>query len=307
MFFRPLQLHLKETHSLYQSQLSVALVPDIAAVNAFDEAVKGVDGIIHTASPFVLNARDFEEDLFRPAINGTLSVLQAAQRNNPSVARVVITSSFAAHLDPSKGSRPGHTYTDADWNPVTRKDAASGDGVVAYLASKTFAEQAAWEYVTNEKPEFTIATLSPPMVYGPLIHNVENMDNLNTSAGDIYRFINGSQQEVPETNFWAFADVRDVALAHVLAFEKPQAANQRYLICSSAYSYQQICDVIREKFPELRSLTPEGKAGEPLPSVYKLDTSKAVEQLGITFTPLEKTIVGMVNSLLKLQKKLSVE
>lgn len=95
-----------------------------------------------------------------------------------------------------------------------------------------------------------------------------------------------------------------VATAHVLAFEKPEAANQRYLISSSAYNYQQVCDIIREKFPELRAMTPKGKTGEPLPAVYQLDTSKAVNQLGMVFTPLEKTVVDTVNNLLELQKKL---
>jgi nucleoside-diphosphate-sugar epimerase len=35
----------KKTHPKYQDQLSFAIVPDIAAANAFDEAVKGVDGV----------------------------------------------------------------------------------------------------------------------------------------------------------------------------------------------------------------------------------------------------------------------
>ncbi len=98
-----------------------------------------------------MNASDFENDLFRPAINGVVSVLRGAQKNNPGVKRIVITSSFAAHLDPDKGIRPGYTYSESDWNPVTREAADRGDGVVAYLASKTLAEQAAWDYVRSQK------------------------------------------------------------------------------------------------------------------------------------------------------------
>lgn len=93
-----------------------------------------------------------------------------------------------------------------------------------------------------------------------------------------------------------------VAEAHVLAFEKPQAAGQRYLIASSAYTYQQICDIIREKFPQLREATPKGDTGATPPSSYTIDTSKAAEQLGMKFTPLQETIVDTVASLLKLQK-----
>lgn len=168
-----------------------------------------------------------------------------------------------------------------------------------------------------------MATLCPPMVYGPIAHSVGDVKALNTSSGDINRLIDGSEKDVPDTSFWAFADVRDrkisqlpakqaslalltikntVAEAHVLAYEKPEAAGQRYLIANSAYSYQQICDIIRDKFPELSDLTPKGNTGAPLPPAYQLDTSKAVKELGIKFRPLQETVMDMVNSLLKLRK-----
>lgn len=57
---------------------------------AFDEAVKGVDAVAHTASPFHMNA-DEPKELFDPAINGTLGVLKSIKKNNPNVQRVVIT------------------------------------------------------------------------------------------------------------------------------------------------------------------------------------------------------------------------
>lgn len=47
------------------------------------------------------------------------------------------------------------------------------------------------------------------MVYGPVAHHVANMKGLNTSSADIYRLIDGSTDEVPDTSIWAFADVRD--------------------------------------------------------------------------------------------------
>ncbi|EED23494.1 cinnamoyl-CoA reductase, putative [Talaromyces stipitatus ATCC 10500] len=289
----------RQTHADYASQLSISIVPDIAAPHAFDEAVKGVNGIIHTASPFVLNANDYEKELFQPAIQGTTSILKAAQEHNPDVRRVVITGSFASVLDPSKGLRPGYVYTEADWNPVTVEEAGT-NGSIAYLASKTFAEQAAWKYVKDNKPNFSVTTLLPPMVFGPVVHHVKDVDSLNTSSADIYRLINGSETEVPVNAFWAFVDVRDVAAAHVLAFEKPEAAGQRYLLYTSPYSYQQFCDIIREKFPQLRETTPMGTPGAPIPPVYTLDTSKAVQQLGMKFRPLEETIVDTVESFLKI-------
>lgn len=107
--------------------------------------------MIHVASPFVLGSKDHERDLFRPAITGTESILSAVHRNNPNIRRIVITSSFAANLDPTLGMRPGYTYSEKDWNPITREAASQADGVVAYLASKTLAERAAWDFVDKQK------------------------------------------------------------------------------------------------------------------------------------------------------------
>ncbi|RFU72435.1 cinnamoyl- reductase [Trichoderma arundinaceum] len=173
---------------------------------------------------------------------------------------------------------------------------------LAYLASKSFAEKAAFDFVKENKPKFTISALCPPFIYGPLLHHVESPKELNTSSNDIYRLFNGSEKEVPPTAFWSYVDVRDLAEAHVLAFEKSAAANQRYLIAASAYSYQQICDIIRAKFPELRDTTSKGETGAPLPPVYRVDTTKANNDLGVKYRSLEDTIGDTVNSLRSLEK-----
>ena len=150
------------------SRLTFAYVQDVAQEGAFNEAVKGVDGVIHTASPFVIGVEDNERDLLHPAIKGTTEILKAVKANAPQVKRVVITSSFAAIVDWSKGLRPGYTYSEKDWNPVTYEEAKTGSGCVPYAGSKKFAEKAAWDYVESEKPAFSISTINPPMIYGPM-------------------------------------------------------------------------------------------------------------------------------------------
>jgi nucleoside-diphosphate-sugar epimerase len=200
----------REAHPTAGDALSFAIVPDIAAAGAFDEAVKTVDGVIHTASPFTLGSKDFQTELYDPAVNGTTSVLKAVKASNPNIKRIVITSSFASVLDVSKGSRAGYTYTEKDWNPMSGEEAIKlNDPVAGYLVSKTLAEKAAWDFVENEKPNFSISTLTPPMVYGPLASTFESLSKLNTSSADIYRLINGSEKSVPDTSFWAYIDVRD--------------------------------------------------------------------------------------------------
>ncbi|PNP47910.1 hypothetical protein TGAMA5MH_00962 [Trichoderma gamsii] len=99
--------------------------------------------VIYTASPVIFNATDFDTELLQPAISSTTGILEGNQKYNSAVSRVVITSSFASVLDPTQGQRPGYVYAEADWNPLTVEQANSSP-VMAYLASKTFAERAAF-------------------------------------------------------------------------------------------------------------------------------------------------------------------
>lgn len=149
----------KKSHPKYTSQLSFAIVPDIAAPHAFDEAVKGVDGVIHNASPFAFDVKDNEKELLKPAIQGTKGCLEAVKKFAPKVKRVVVTSSFAAIVDMSKGTRPGYTYSEKDWNPCSYEDAKKGDGSVAYCASKAFAEREAWEFGKDPEVKFDVVTI----------------------------------------------------------------------------------------------------------------------------------------------------
>lgn len=297
----------RKTHKKYteSGQLSFAIVKDVAAPGGHDEAVKGVDGVVHTASPFQLSVEDNVRDLLDPAVKGTTEVLEAVRKFNPNVKRVVITSSFASMFDVTKGLRPGHVYSEADWNPVTWEDACSTpNGAVAYLASKTYAEKAAWKFLEEKKPNFTVSTILPPMIYGPNAHYVDDLAKLNTSSAEIWGFISGDKKEVGDAAFPAFCDVRDVADAHLEAYEREQAAGQRYFITSGNYSNQQVCDVIRKNFPELKDRVPEGTPGAPLPDMYKTDNSKASRELGIKFHSLEDTIVDTVKNLLELEKSI---
>jgi nucleoside-diphosphate-sugar epimerase len=106
-------------------------------------------------SQFHFNFKDTKKEILDPAINGTVGILKAIQKNAPSVKRVAITSSFAAILDGAKGNAiPDTTYSEKDWNPITLEE-ADKHPAWGYRASKTFAEKAAWDFVEKEKPNFT--------------------------------------------------------------------------------------------------------------------------------------------------------
>ncbi|KAF7521459.1 hypothetical protein G7054_g12432 [Neopestalotiopsis clavispora] len=294
----------REAHPEYDARyLSFSIVPDIVKKGAFDEAVKGVDGVIHSASPFVVgDGLDNERDLLIPAIEGTKNILESVKNNAPNVKRVVITSSFASIADLSKGKWPEHTYTEADWNPETYGGAAQADVATAYCASKALAERAAWDFMEQERPNFSLTTICPPMVWGPIAHRVTSMDALPTSPKEFYQVMNGSLSEPPQTNIFPFVDVRDVALAHLRGYEVAGAAGQRFFTTGGRYSWQLICDILREKIPALRDLVPIGNPNTGLGAeVYKVNASKAERVLNMQFRDLEQVVVDAANSLIQLR------
>ncbi|KAK9324565.1 hypothetical protein V1517DRAFT_316810 [Lipomyces orientalis] len=277
------------------SKLTFAIVEDIAAPNAFDEAVKGVDVVVHTASPFHFKVTDPVNDLLDPAIKGTTSILYATKNFAPQVKRVIVTSSFAAILNPSKGDWPEHTYSETDWNPITWEEAIGPNPSSTYRASKTFAEKAAWDFLEKEKPNFTITTINPPLVWGPMIHDV-TPETVNTSNASIWSLVNGSQATIPPTAVPAWVDVRDVAEAHVNALEAPAAENQRYFVVAGKYSFSDICDIVLKNFPQLAGKVPTDGV-IPSKESYNLDNSKSKKDLGIEYISLEQSIVDLTKQL----------
>ena len=243
--------------------------------------------------------------------------MKAIKKSAPSVKRVVITSSFASIIDGAKTTRPGYTYSEKDWNPVTEEEAIQNPSN-GYRASKTFAEKAAWGFVEQEKPNFTLATVGsrgpdviitlmqtqccPPLVLGPIVHYLNSLDALNTSNQRIRDIMTGAcKSELKPTGTFIWVDVRDLALCHVKAAELPEAANKRFFITAGYFSNKEIANIIREAYPKLASNIPTGdalKAGDyPADGIYKYDNSRTVDVLGIKFIPLKQSIIDTVKSL----------
>lgn len=299
----------RQSFAQYAEQLSLTIVEDVGRPGAFDSAVQGVHGAIHTATPLqISNVEDHERDLLHPAIDGTLNILDSLHRYAPQVSRLVITSSFAAMLNFSQGRWPGHVYSETDWNLDPYEVAASNDtpDARAYFTAKALAERAAWGFVKTVRPSFDVATILPPMVYGPNTNATARLGQLNASSADIYRLMapqSKPSDAVPANLFWSFVDVRDVALAHLRAFEVPAAGGERFFIAQGNFTYQLLVDALREGIPEIRHRVPIGNPGRgQVPeALYTVDTSKSRRVLGIRYRGLEETAVDAARSLLELE------
>ncbi|KAI9651859.1 MAG: methylglyoxal reductase (NADPH-dependent) gre2 [Alyxoria varia] len=296
---------IKAAHpNIPKSSLDFTIVEDIAQPDAFNEAVKSdppFEAVVHTASPFHFNATDVQKDLLDPAIKGTKGILHAIQANAPTVKRVVITSSFAAIVNPNKGNWPEHTYTEADWNPITLEEALE-NAALGYRASKTHAERAAWDFVAKETPNFTLTTLNPPMVFGPVIHHLSSLENLNTSNQRLLSILRGDwSSEIPATATFIWTDVRDLAVAHVRAMEREEAQGKRFFVTAGHYNNAELLGVVRKHFGREYEgkLPPEGTQGGGYPEggTFKVDNERTRSVLGVRFRGLEECVVDLVKSL----------
>lgn len=133
-----------------------------------------------------------------------------------------------------------------DWNPVTMEEGITGDAITTYRASKTFAERAAWDFVQSHKPNFDVVTLCPPMVYGPIV-NAQTIENLNASSERFWKFLSGKVKSIEPMGAPIWIDVRDLAQAHLAAYERKEAGGNRiFVVADELYSNQDIADIYRK-------------------------------------------------------------
>ncbi|KAJ9602927.1 Glycine-rich RNA-binding protein 2, mitochondrial [Cladophialophora chaetospira] len=303
----------KDFPSFDSSKLDFSIVPDITASGAFDQCLKDaqpLDAIVHTASPFNYSTAKIPTDFINPAVRGTTEIIESAAKYAPGLKRFVITSSFAAIGNPVDLQGNGRVYSSDVWNPLQKEQIPTMDLRLAYWASKTFAEQAAWEFMKTYKPGFEFVVLNPPIVYGPLRHSIDSMSDLNTSNALLWSFMTSKKTNpVPADALHINVDVRDLALAHYHAAFASGVGNRRYLVSPGSNGNQETCDILRKSFPELDEKIPLGHPGQhDLPAgSFKIDNSASREVLGMTYRSFETTVTDTARNLLELEKELSAK
>ncbi|MFJ9363015.1 SDR family oxidoreductase [Nocardia sp. NPDC101769] len=230
---------------------------DLGSDAGWAAAVAGCRYVVHTASPFPSGVPEHEDELVRPAVDGTLRVLRAAAAGG--VERVVVTSSIAA----VEVGNEGHLLTEMDWSDTARCD--------AYQKSKTLAERAAWDFAA-EHPNLELAVINPGMIIGPVLRA-----EAGTSVDGIRALLAGGMPGVPRLNF-ATVDVRDLAVAHRLAMETPQAAGNRYICAGEEVSFPQMAQILAQRYRVATRVLPDWLVR--LSARFNPDARTAVRFLG---------------------------
>jgi nucleoside-diphosphate-sugar epimerase len=205
---------------------------DLEKDAGWPEAVAGCDYVLHVASPFPIGVPRDENELIVPAREGALRLLRAAR--DASVKRVVLTSSFAA-------IGYGHKAQTAPFNETDWTD-PNGEGLTAYVKSKTLAERAAWDFIAKEGGGLELSVVNPVAVMGPVL-----APDFSTSIQILKRMLDGAVPGCPRVNF-GVVDVRDVADLHIRAMTDPAAKGKRFLAVAGDFmSLLAISKVLRAR------------------------------------------------------------
>jgi dihydroflavonol-4-reductase len=261
------------------------------------DAVDGCAYVWHLASPNPPGAPEDEDELIRPAVDGALRVLRAAA--GAGVRRVVLTSSIDAIMY-GRDRAERRVRTEADWSDA--------DHAPPYAKSKTHAERAAWDFVRDLPLE--LVTVNPGLVLGPLPR-----PQRTTSVEVIRQLLAREMPAVPRLGF-AVTDVRDIATAHRLAMEIPEAAGNRYICAGEPMWLGEIAAVLAAEFGPRGYRVPT----RPLPYwlmwliarydrtvrlglsyfgvMASVSADKARRELGWTTRPARESIVATAESLL---------
>ncbi|KAL0424755.1 UNVERIFIED_CONTAM: Tetraketide alpha-pyrone reductase 2 [Sesamum radiatum] len=208
---------------------------DLLNEGSFDEAVDGVDGVFHTASPVLVAYDDnIKENLIDPCIKGTLNVLNSCKKAS-TVKRIVLTSSCSSiryRYDVEKES----PLNESHWSDLEY----CKNHNLWYAYAKTIAEQEAWKFAKGSGIDLVV--VNPSFVVGPLLAPQPTSTLLLLLA-----VVKGLRGEYPNTTV-GFVHIDDVVNAHILAMEESKASG-RFICSGSVAHWSEIIEMLRAKYP----------------------------------------------------------
>jgi dihydroflavonol-4-reductase len=276
--------------------LDVEIVPgDLTDPASLSRAMKGVSTLYHVAADYRLWAKDPQE-LYRANAGGTENVLRAAAE--AGVSKVVYTSSVAALGLKDDGSSADET------TPVERERI-----IGHYKKSKYDAERIAEAWAGKGLPVVIVNPSTP----------IGELDIKPTPTGQmIVDFLNRKMPAYVDTGL-NLIDVRDVAAGHLAAAEKG-TPGERYILGNRNMTLKEILDALARltglPAPALRlphwiplsvaavdtalsrltGRAPRVSLESVRMSTHRMyfDASKAVRELGLPQTPVEKALACAV-------------
>lgn len=249
---------------------------DLQQPDTIDTFVAGCDIIIHAGTPFLLDVKDPEKELFEPTLTGTqnfLAVLQQAV-GLESVVFVASVAAWNTSFPHNPPTQPGdHVFSEND-TPYF------GENDHPYARAKFMADQTVRQFISdNPDLAFAITTVSPVMVVGNSLSDRQD----STSMGLQYLF----RHKIAPNPFvemlfatdvrFSMVDVRDVADCIFQAATQRGLHGRNYLLANQTYAVSDITRMLNRQAP----------VSAP---AQTYDNALARQELGVSFIPAEETL-----------------
>jgi hypothetical protein len=265
--------HLLTLNNADKVEVCALDVRDIQMVEGF---VKGCDILVHAGTPFILDVKDPQKELFDPTVQGTRNLLQVISKSK-ELKKVVIIASIAAWntsfpLNPATYPA-NHIFTEKDTPYISEQDHP-------YALAKFLADKEVRKFI-NEHPDlpFEISSISPTFVVGNSLSNRKD----STSAGMQYLIKN----KIPANPFvemlfatdakFSMIDVRDVAEAVYQSATTKGIHGKNYLIGNESYTVSDISRMLNNEAPLAEAAI-----------IY--DSALAKKELGIAFIAAKEAL-----------------
>lgn len=246
-----------------------------------EESFHGAHAVVH-ASPVGVQMRRMAA--LKPSsrvMDSVDAVVDAASASGSTVKRLIHLSQELSVFDPMKHPTGKSTVLgDEDWYDVAHNDRVASD-YIAY--AHTVAEMKLWSRATRPSIPFTVCSVIPTFVMGPVLSPV------HISTAHPLRFLHGMMSgrfpELPSVPFSPI-DVRDVASACVSLVDHGKVSG-RVLLCPedrTTTEFVKKCQTIYPRYPWPK------EAG---PAKWKLfDSDSDAKRLMKTFYFLNKARHG---------------
>lgn len=279
---------------------------DLLEQGSYDQAFADCSGVIHAGAALGFN-RETPQEVYDGCFTQNEHVIGSVKRAG-TVKRFVFTSSFAAVGHP----RPeGYVFTEADWcgdNVEGYKGAWTEENIsknrdIAYAMAKANTEKMIYK-TAEEDGNFEAVSINPLHVVGPLMtENHNQFFSWQFWIGQLLKGLDFGEWDGKQLRgsrmLWNMVDVRDVARAHRLGTESPNAKNgSRYILSATDTSGEmftwELQSKLKELFPAIENIGGEEmEDGKPKKSTYdspRSYCSLAIKDLGLSTYSIEDTL-----------------
>ncbi len=243
---------------------------------ALQDFVADCEIVIHAGTPFILDIKNPQTELFDPTIEGTENFLSAI-KNNDRIKKVVFVASIAAWNTNFPLPPDGKSSKDPFDENDTRFTATQSH---PYCQAKFMANQVVEKFIQeNPNLNFEITTVSPVGVMGRSLSS-----RTDSTSGGLQFLIKNKMAPDPFMQMlfdndipFSIIDVKDVAKAIYKAATISGIHGKDYILATETYRISDINLMLNQQQP--------AKQGEV---IYKNDLAK--KELDMTFQPVQECL-----------------